>query len=81
MKGRLVSNPSYLVKFIIKLAELGHLLHDFFPHEEGGVEHLVVLAVEHPQSIIDQCLLQENQWPLQTQKGKHSVRITIKDTH
>lgn len=38
----------YLVKLVIKLAELGHLLHNLFPHKERRVEEVVAPAVEDP---------------------------------
>lgn len=44
---------SNLVELIVKLAELSDLLHDFFPHEEGCVQEVVVLAVQDPQCVIN----------------------------
>lgn len=38
-----------LIELFIKLAQLGNLLHNFFPHEEGCVEEVVVLTVQDPQ--------------------------------
>lgn len=57
---------AYLVKLFIKLAELGHFLHDLLPHEEGCVQHAVTLAMQHPEGVIDESLLQEHQWALGT---------------
>lgn len=64
-------NPSqkesaYLVKLFIKLAELGHFLHDLLPHEEGRVQHAVTLTMQYPEGVIDESLLQEHQWALRT---------------
>ena len=61
----------HLVKLLVKLAELGDFLHDLFPHEEGRVQHGVLLAVEDPQGVIDKSLLQEHQRALNaTQERK-----------
>lgn len=57
---------AYLVKFFIKLAELGHFLHDLLSHEEGSVQHAVTLTMKHPEGVIDESLLQEHQWALRT---------------
>lgn len=56
--------PSYLVKLLVELAELGHFLHQLLPHEEGRVEHAVALGVQHPEGVVDERLLQEHQRPL-----------------
>lgn len=59
----------YLVELLIKLAELGHFLHDLLPHEEGRVEHGVALAVQDPHGVVDQRLLQEHQRSLNAARG------------
>lgn len=60
----------HLVQLFIKLAELGDFLHDLFPHEEWRVKHGVLLAVEDPQGVIDQSLLQEHQRALNATQEK-----------
>lgn len=65
---------AYLVQLFVKLAELGHFLHDLLPHEEGRVQHDVVLAMEDPQGVVDQSLLQEHQRPLNTAEGGDGSR-------
>lgn len=62
--------PAYLIELLVELAELGHLLHDLFPHEEGCVEHRVVLTVQDTQRIVDQGLLQKHQWPLDREEER-----------
>lgn len=75
--GGFIKGQPYLVKFFIKLAELGHFLHDFLPHEERRVEHAVILPMQHPEGVIDESLLQEHQRALttaETGRGK-TVRM------
>lgn len=60
---------AYLVELLIKLAELGHFLHDLLPHEEGRVEHGVALVVQDPHGVVDQRLLQEHQRSLNAARG------------
>ena len=40
----------YLVQFIIKLRQLGHVLHDILAHEERCAHAPVALLLKHPQS-------------------------------
>lgn len=60
---------AYLVELLIELAELSHFLHDLLPHEERRVERGVVLAVQDPQGVVDQRLLQEHQGSLKAARG------------
>lgn len=66
----LCHHTTYLIKFFIKLAELGHFLHDLFPHEEGGVDWSVAPTPQGTQCILDKRLLQEHQGPLRTIHSK-----------
>ena len=50
----------YLVEFVVKLAELGHLLHHLLAHEERSVEHREALVIQRPHRQVDQRLLQEH---------------------
>ena len=43
----LIQQP-YLIKFVIKLAELCHLLHHLLAHEERSVEHRESLVIQRP---------------------------------
>lgn len=66
-----VSPPvPYLIKFFIELAELRHLLHDLFPHEEGGVNGSVASTSQSAECVLDERLLQEHQDPL---RSRHST--------
>ncbi|KAF3860034.1 hypothetical protein F7725_000289 [Dissostichus mawsoni] len=67
-------------QLIIKLAELRHFLHDLFPHEEGRVERGVVLAVEEPQAVVDESLLQEHHHhspPLSVEAIDHDHQVHV----
>lgn len=70
-----MKRQTYLVKLFVKLAELGDFLHDLFPHKEGRVQHGVIPAVENPQGVIDQSLLQEHQRPLNTTVKKTTKQL------
>lgn len=75
-------NPSqkksaYLVKLFIKLAELGHFLHDLLPHEEGRVQHAVTLTMQDPEGVIDESLLQEHQWALRAPRQRKTKRVRM----
>ena len=47
---------AYFIKFLVELAELSDLLHDFFPHEKRRVEGREVLLVQDLQRQVDQRL-------------------------
>lgn len=55
---------AHLVELLVKLAELGHLLHHLLPHEERRVDGSVALGTEALQGVLDQGLLQEHQGTL-----------------
>lgn len=46
-----------LIEHLIKVTELGHLLHDLFLHEERSVDWRVALGIEDPHRILDKSLL------------------------
>ena len=48
-----------LVEHLVKLAELGHLLHDLLPHEEGRVHGCEATLVEDAHGVLHQGRLQE----------------------
>jgi hypothetical protein len=50
----------YLIKLLIKLAELSHLLHDFLPHEERCVEWREAFLTQDTKCKTYQRLLKEN---------------------
>lgn len=59
----------HLVELLVKLAELGHLLHHLLAHEEGGVHRSVALGEEALQRVLDERLLQEHQGTLGTKRN------------
>lgn len=59
---------THLIKFFIKLAELGHFLHDLLPHEKGSVNGGIAPTSQGAKGILDERLLQEYQDPLEEQR-------------
>ena len=56
---RFVPMTTHLVQHLIKLAQLGDLLHNLLLHEERGVHGCETFGVQQPHGILDDGLLQK----------------------
>jgi hypothetical protein len=64
----MLPQDTYLIELFVKLAELCHLLHDLFPHEEGGVNGSVASTSQSAEGILNKRLFQEHQDALKEQR-------------
>ena len=69
-----------LVEHLIKLAELGHLLHDLLPHEEGCVHGCEATLVEDAHGVLHQGRLQEQHCALRGNGGGRVRGIGLMQT-
>ena len=68
---RYVPMTTHLVKHLVKLAQLGHFLHDLLLHEEGCVHGREAISMKQPHGVLDDGLFQKHRWTL-----KHVTHVT-----